>query len=519
MSLIVSLLKIPAELLRYFAVLTIFFFGLSLLIPGTQIFIEKIFSKISKYVPQQTNREGFLGGILIGLSIGLLWTPCVGPILASVISLAITGTVSSTAFFITLAYSLGTAIPMFIILKTGRRIFVASPGLISRTKNIQQVFGVIMIITAIMIFFNLDRSLQSYLLDKFPQYGVGLTKIEDNEKVRSALEDMGGKVKQQNLGRPMFKELQNLGPAPELIVGGQWFNLAGNKPFTLQDKRGEVILIDFWTYTCINCIRTLPYLSSWHEKYKDKGLTIIGVHSPEFEFEKEAQNVQAAIDDFKIPYPVMQDNDFATWRAYNNRYWPAKYLIDKDGNIRYYHFGEGDYDKTESAIQALLAEAGQDLSQMKIGNEQYKTVSATPELYLGYGRAEHLSSPEKIIPNKLISYTKPSFFPDNSFAFEGGVVVGEEYSAPSSGSKLYLKFEAKDVYLVMRSKNGQSGSIRVILDGDVVGSNGGEDVKNGIVTIQNDRLYKLIKLSESGRHELKLEFLDGNVELFAFTFG
>ena len=226
-------------------------------------------------MPNSQGRTGFGGGLLIGFSVGLLWTPCVGPILASVISLAITGTVTFDAFLITLAYSLGTAIPMFLIILGGQNALRRVPWLLANTGKIQKAFGILMIITAIGIYFNVDRRFQTYILNTFPQYGAGLTQFEDNEMIRKQLDKKsGGKIKKEDMNK-----LQ----APELIPGGVWFN---SDPLTLSQLKGKVVIIDFWTYTCINCQRTFPYLKQWHEKYKDQGLVIIGVHSPEFEFEK-----------------------------------------------------------------------------------------------------------------------------------------------------------------------------------------------------------------------------------------
>lgn len=521
LSILVSALGISADKLRLLSVVTIFLFGISLLIPASQVFFEALFSRLSRYLPQQTGREGFFGGLLVGISIGLLWTPCVGPILAAVISLALTGVVNGTAFFITLAYSVGTAIPMFIIVSTGRKIFTQVPWLLSKSALIQKTFGVVMIVTALLIFFNIDRTFQNYILDKFPNYGVGLTKLEDNKAVKKALDKINGQKPSVDMGRPTYEMLENQGKAKELRPGGVWFNLpAGKDSYNLQELRGKVVLIDFWTYTCINCIRTLPYLKTWHEKYSSEGLVIIGVHSPEFEFEKSAKNVKKAISDFGLEYPVVQDNDFATWRAYDNHYWPAKYLIDKNGNIRYHHFGEGAYDATERAIQSLLFESGADISDVDISNPSYTTQARTPELYLGYDRAEFLASSERVIPDKSSNYSKPAFFPENSFAFEGEFMVGRQYVSPSLGTKLYLNFEAREVFLVMRLKNSGQARVRVLLDGKVVSAGtAGEDVKEGAVTVTSDRLYRLIRLPEVGRHELMLEFIDDKVELFAFTFG
>lgn len=518
LSTIVRVTGISADAVRQISVLTIFTFGLSLIVPQFRRLMEGLFSKLAATgkSKQSTVKQDFTGGIAVGLSLGLVWAPCVGPILASVITLALTGTVTASAFIVTLAYSIGTAIPMLAITYGGRNLLSRIPWLTSHTDQIQKTFGVLMIITAIAIFFNWDRKFQTYILSTFPNYGVGLTKFEDNPLVKKALESFNSKpADQSSLGKPMYDLVgENLGKAAEFIPGGQWFN---SDPLTLAGLRGKVVLVDFWTYTCINCIRTLPYLKNWHTKYKDKGLVIVGVHTPEFEFEKNPDNVQEAIADFDLDYPIMQDNDYATWRAYDNHYWPAKYLVDKEGKIRYTHFGEGEYDQTEKKIQELLGETGAAVD-VQLNNPQYRIFSRTPELYLGYDRIAHFASPERILPNREETYSVPGTVPSNSVAYGGAWTVGWQYAMPKQGATLILHFDAGEVFLVMRPITG-TGKIRVTLDDGVPAAESGEDVKESVITVDADRLYRLIKLNAPGTHILKLEFLDDNVELYAFTFG
>jgi len=521
LSTLVRSTGISADSLRYLSIIIISFFGLSLLIPKLRVELEVLLSKLSSGAqknPQTKDHPDFVAGVLVGLSLGLLWAPCVGPILASVISLALTGTVTLSAVFVTFAYSLGTAIPMLAITYGGRDLLNRAPWLLKNTGQIQKIFGVLMILTALSILLNLDRKFQTFVLTTFPSYGAGLIRFEENAFVQNALARLSVTAPNKTvLGKPMNEMLDDtLGTVPELIVGGQWFN---TDPLTMESLRGKVVLIDFWTYTCINCIRTLPYIRNWHAKYQDKGLVIIGVHTPEFEFEKSSKNVQKAIEDFALPYPIMQDNDYATWRAYNNRYWPAKYLVDKDGKLRYTHFGEGDYDETEKMIQKLLEETGASI-QVDVSNPQYRVFSRTPELYLGYERLAYFASPERIAPNKETSYSLPTRMPPNSLGYEGPWIVGGERAMPQKGATLRLSFDASEVFLVMRPKEGTSAEASVVLDGLVVDATlAGEDVVQGTVTVENDRLYKLIKLEAPGEHILELKFLDDNMELYAFTFG
>lgn len=515
LSTIVGLSGISANSLRVFSIVVLSILGASLFVPQIQARLEILFGRLANLVPSGQNRTGFWGGLIIGLSLGLLWTPCVGPILASVISLAITGTVTAQALLITLAYAVGTAIPMFGIMLAGSTALQKVPWLVRNASRIQKAFGVLMILTAVGMLFNVDRRFQTYILTVFPGYGVGLTRFEDNASVRQALERVNQKpVEDTKIGKPMFEVAIPKGPiAPELIPGGKWFN---SEPLTLSGLKGKVVVVDFWTYTCINCQRTLPYLRKWYEKYKDKGLVIIGVHSPEFEFEKDANNVGRAIQDFGLTYPIVQDNNFDTWRAYNNHYWPAKYLIDKDGYIRYTHFGEGKYDETEKVIQELLKETGATDVTVELDNPTYQVSSNTPETYLGYERIQNFASLETIVKNTLITYTAPTSLKSNQVAFEGGWVVKGEYADPQEGAKLFLNFEAKEVFLVMRSK-GDLAKVRVYLDNKL--QDFGEDNKYGVVSVDSDRLYKIINLQLPGRHLLRLEFEDNNSELFAFTFG
>ncbi len=516
LSAIVRLSGIPSESLRIFSILVLSAFGASLLVPQIQTKMEIVFGRLANLMPSGTDRSGFWGGLVIGFSLGLLWTPCVGPILASVISLAITGAVTVQAFLLTLAYAAGTVIPMFAIMLAGSKALQKVPWLVRNTSRIQKVFGMLMILTALGIYFNVDRRFQTYILETFPNYGIGLTQFEDNELVKNQLDQLHNEASkntsQSNSSSKSIDSPSEL--APEIIPGGNWFN---SEPLKLQELRGKVVLIDFWTYSCINCQRTLPYLRTWWEKYEQDGLVIIGVHSPEFEFEKNPDNVAQAIEDFELSYPIVQDNDFATWKAYKNRYWPAKYLLDKQGVIRYTHFGEGKYDETEQKIQELLSESGEAFTPKSINNPTYKSFARTPELYLGYDRIEYLSSPENIVKDQSMDFSSPNELPENSFALEGSWQITPEFASPSSsGSALKLHFEAQNAFLVARPKQ-KTAKLRVTINGEV--KNSAIDVVNGVVSIDADRLYHLISLEKPGKHTVTLELIEGEVELYAFTFG
>ncbi|MCA9369256.1 redoxin domain-containing protein, partial [Candidatus Woesebacteria bacterium] len=414
---IVQAIGIPADSLRVVSIVILFVFGLSLLLPFMQAMLEQAFSMFAGKLPSNAQVTSFGGGVLVGFSLGLLWTPCVGPILASVLSLALTGTVNGAAVFITLAYALGTGLPMLAIMIGGQSLLQRNTWLLRRSVAIQKGFGVVMMATAVAIYFNVDRRFQTYILEVFPNYGTGLTKFEDTDIIKEQLEELqqsGSDQESSLIGKPSPVMSDDYGLAPELASKGPWIN---SEPLTLHELRGKVVLVDFWTYSCINCIRTLPYLRDWHAKYADDGLVIIGVHTPEFEFEKDTENVTKAVADFELTYPIVQDNEYATWRAFNNRYWPAKYLIDAKGHIRYFHFGEQGYDETEAKIQELLKEAGLGEEFSTVDNPEYTTYARTPETYLGYERMAGLVVTQKVEANQKNSFSAPESLSRNSFAF------------------------------------------------------------------------------------------------------
>jgi cytochrome c biogenesis protein CcdA/thiol-disulfide isomerase/thioredoxin len=522
LSAIVRATGLSADALRSVSIVIILVFGISLLLPQFQVLMEKLFSKLSGKFALQKQGDGFGGGVLIGLSLGLIWTPCVGPILASVITLAATSSVSLSAVFITLAYSLGTAIPMFAIMYGGRRLLQKVPWLLPNAGKIQKAFGVLMILTAIGIYFNIDRRFQTYILTTFPQYGVGLTKFEDNDMVKQQLDNLK-EEKEPRKTKEQDNLLNQKIEAPEIIPGGVWFN---SEPLTIKELKGKVVLIDFWTYTCINCQRTFPYLKEWHAKYKDMGLVIIGVHSPEFEFEKSPENVRKAIKDFELQYPIIQDNNFETWTAYNNRYWPAKYLIDKDGFVRYFHAGEGAYGETEQVIQELLKESGQSLS-VDIENDTNlnRNSDISHETYLGYQRMEFLTGQGNAGPGEQ-KFTVSDNISKNSFTFGGTWDIQKESAVAGDSAVIVYNAVAEKVFLVANPPDGSTGTIKVkVLYLDEPGEKmvdekmAGKDVKNGIIKVDADRLYELIDLKGYPTNfMLKLEFSPG-VEAFAFTFG
>lgn len=298
-------------------------------------------------------------------------------------------------------------------------------------------------------------------------------------------------------------EFKNYGPAPEFAGITKWLNTDKNSPVKITDLKGKVVLVDFWTYSCINCVRTFPYITQWYEKYKDQGLEIIGVHTPEFAFEKVTGNVENAIKTHKINYPVAQDNNYKTWSAYHNQFWPANYLIDKDGNIVYTHFGEGNYDITEKAIRTLLGLEGEYNTPPAAETNQ----SQTPEMYFGLARLQNFGNAEKPSGDEQI-YTFPKNLSSNKFALEGKWQFNQEAAIHTNGfGKIKLRFNAAKVFMVAES--AKPTTIRVYVDGELV---------KGVVVNASD-LYQLYDSMVGGEHTMEIEVPDGGFQAFTFTFG
>lgn len=511
-------LHIDPNLFRLVAVIIIGLLGLSMLIPSLGARFETFVNQILSPFQNKIRKEGsgFGAGYVTGFSIGLVWAPCAGPILATIATLAATQAVDTKVVLVTLAYVSGLGIPLFIFSVTGSLFFSRMRKLTKYTGVIQQVFGVIMIAAALLIYTNYDKVIQVKILNLFPSYGNFLNKIESNEKVSKELSALRG---EEDL-KPQVSQgegLSDLGPAPELTGIANWLNSA---PLSMESLKGKVVLIDFWTYSCINCVRTLPHLTGWYERYKDKGFVIIGVHTPEFAFEKDIKNVQNALKQFKINYPVAQDNAYGTWKAYKNRYWPAKYLVDANGRIRYTHFGEGKYDKTENAIRTLLQEAGQTIDvSLNLLEDKTPRYKRTPETYLGVKRMAHFSSLEKPIIGEQ-TFTLPEILSQDHFAYQGVWTLNNESGKAKKGSALEIHFKADKVFLVIGpSAAGQS--VTLFIDGKKVNAtNAGADVKDGNIMLDQERLYHLIDLKgKLESHTLRIEFNNDDIKVYAFTFG
>ena len=459
-----------------------------------------------------------LSGFLTGLILGIVWSPCGGPILASIAVLAATGQVHFTVVLVTLAYVIGVGIPLFGFIYGGQQLVARTRFLSKYTGRIQQIFGVIMILMAVAIYFNVDKLLQAKLLETFPAIGNSFDAFENNSAVTNQLNALKGST-------PIATPTDNSSllpynvPAPEFSGITNWLNT--DHPLTMKELKGKVVLVDFWTYTCINCIRTLPHTESLYEKYKDQGFVVVGVHTPEFAFEKDTTNVANALKQFGITYPVAQDNNYGTWNAYGNEYWPAEYLIDANGNVRHTHFGEGEYDQTEKAVQVLLAEAGKSVpTSIETIPDLTPVQQSSPESYIGSDRAEYYF-PDHVTKNGTRDYTLSNAIPVNSFSLGGTWTIENADAIAGKDATLSYHFNASNVFLVLRPGTNASAKLKIFLDGKPVdATNAGTDVANGEVTVDKDRLYNLIDLKGKYEdHVLRIEFENPGTQAFAFTFG
>jgi cytochrome c biogenesis protein CcdA/thiol-disulfide isomerase/thioredoxin len=476
---------------RNFGITVLAALGLLFLIPDAMTRFESWMSARFSRSGQPTQRHGFGGGFLLGLSLGAVWTPCAGPVLAGVVAAAQTQQIDGRLVGITVAYAIGAALPMGLIAALGQRIVARVRWLSQRLNRVQQIFGLVLILVSLLMASNVDRRIQAWIIERTPNWLPQLQQFEEGINMAEASNDKKS-------------------PASELAGITGWIN---HEPITIAALRGKVVLVKFWTYTCINCIRTLPYVQSWYDKYHDQGFEIVAVHTPEFEFEKVPANVEKAVKDFSITYPVALDPDYKTWQAYENRYWPAKYLLDAQGNIRYVHFGEGEYDETELVIQQLLREAGQTVTEDLVAapGTPFRT-GQTPETYFGLARAQRFGSAEPLIPGQG-TYSANQDLQADSWALEGGWTVNEESVLAEAGSALTMQVQSKDVYVVLNASGDADWPVHVVADG--VG------ILQATVSGQagDQALYRVASFPEFGEHRIRLEFPQGGVRVYAATFG
>ena len=462
---VIDALGLPGDLLRTVAIVVLLLFGIILLVPPLSARVEAWLTRLAPSGHAGACADGFWSGVLVGASLGLVYAPCAGPILAGVITVSASQSFTAGRLAIAFAYGIGSAIVLYGLMLGGRSMI---RRLSRNAGRFQMAAGAVMVVVAFAMLGNLDMRFQSAIAADLPSVLLDPT---------SSLEKKVAHVRHPSLG-----------VAPDFTGTERWFNTPGDKPLHLAQLRGKVVLVDFWTYTCINCLRTLPYLKALDSHYRKDGLVIVGVHTPEFPFERDAGNVAAAIKENGIHYPVAQDNKYATWDAYGNQYWPAEYLIDAKGRVRFVHFGEGDYAKKERIVRQLLAEAGHGaVGAMTHPNVQVASpLVGTPETYLGTARTPH---------------------PPGYLTFIGPWHREPEFAESGPGTRLRLGFQARRVFLVLGSRD-RTRSLDVVLDG--------RPYRHLLVKAQ--QLYTLVDLPRVGRHELELRPESG-IRAYAFTFG
>jgi cytochrome c biogenesis protein CcdA/thiol-disulfide isomerase/thioredoxin len=526
---VLDALGLSDTLLRTLAIVVLLAFGATLIVPVLAARLEGRLSGAAVRLgmrPASAAGDGFGSGMLVGASLGLVYAPCAGPVLAGVITVSASQPFTAGRLAVALAYGVGSALVLYLLMLGGRRLAVP---LARRSGALQAAMGAVMVLVALAMLNDYDLRFQSAIAKDLPSFLVNPTEsIETTAAARDALDDIrGGDPSALSAAaeatEPAHRSrgrlgLRDYGRAPDFTDTQRWFNTGNGRPLTMAELRGRVVLIDFWTYTCVNCLRTLPYLKAWDTRYRAQGLTIVGVHTPEFPFEKDAGNVADAIDREGLRYPVVQDNDYGTWDAYGNQYWPAHYFVDARGHVRYAHFGEGDYAHGEAIIRALLADAGRrvEAARSRVHGVAASPGVTTPESYLGSSRAARFAN-GTILPGRQDFRTAPA--PRQNMLSYGGVwEIAREEATAGPGAALELRFGARRVFLVLGSP-GAPRRMRVLLDGrPIPEALAGRDVHDGVATISAQRLYDLVELPAVGEHLLRLESEPG-IQGYAFTFG
>lgn len=495
---------------RYAAMLLLLLMGLALIFPGLSVRLMRPFVAFGARLQQRADRQASIkGSLLLGVAVGFLWAPCAGPILGLLLAGAALSGANLYSALLLLAFATGAATSLAVALLAGGRVFNLMKRSLGAEEWLRRGLGAAVLAGVVVIALGWDT--------RFLAQFSFLSTADTEQRLIAQL-----------AAKPGATNSADSRMAPSLSGATQWLN---SPPLTVEMLRGKVVLVDFWTYSCINCLRTLPYLKAWDEKYRSQGLVIVGVHSPEFAFEKDRGNVERAIRDLGITYPVAMDNQYAIWNAYRNEYWPAHYLIDAQGRIRDQHFGEGKYQETEQMIRSLLKEAhpgvfatGDELVQVAGAGATAAASDAarSPETYLGYARQQNLVSPEAIKKDTPAQYSSPRTLKLDQWALSGKWrVSGESAALQESGGAISYRFHGRDLHLVLGSRSGNPVRFKVTLDGALPGADHGADIDaqgNGV--IREQRLYQLIRQDgEIGDHIFRIEFQDAGAEAFAFTFG
>jgi cytochrome c biogenesis protein CcdA/thiol-disulfide isomerase/thioredoxin len=481
-------LGLPADTLRDIAIAALLVLAATLVFPPVARWLQRPFAALGRRRPPAD-----ANGFVLGVSLGLVFVPCAGPVLAAISALAATGDVGSRTIAATAAYALGAALPMLAIAVGGRRLTSGVRVLRTHAETTRRAAGVVIGATALAIALGADQRFTTAI----PGYTEALQdRIERSSVAEHELRLLSG-TEDTGLASRIVR-------APEFRGIEQWLNTPGGEPVSIWGLRGKVVILDFWTYSCINCLRTLPHLKAWDRAYRDEGLVIVGVHSPEFAFEREAGNVRSAVRRLGVRYPVALDNDFATWRAYDNQYWPAKYIVDRSGRVRYAHFGEGAYDETETWIRRLLGEKVRVDAERTSVADRTPHDAVTPEIYLGYARLDHLDGPVTFDREDTYTYPRRALMRDE-VAYDGRWTVTPEHIAAGTGARMSLRFRANEIFLVLAGE----GRVGVFVDRRRLPP---------IVVSGTPRLYDVARFGKLTSGLLELRFSPG-VEGYAFTFG
>jgi cytochrome c biogenesis protein CcdA/thiol-disulfide isomerase/thioredoxin len=492
---ILSLLHLPQDALRDAGIALLGVVGLGYLVPPLGRLLERPFARIRTRQP-----SGRTGGFLLGLAVGVVYVPCAGPVLAAIAVVGATHRVGLTAVILTAAFAVGTAVPLLAVALAGGQLTSRIGAIRRKAPQLRLVGGVVLVVMAVVIATNALAGLQRDV----PGYADAL---QGSAKIRSQLNALTG-AKHTTLSscNSSATTLVNCGPAPNFAEVTAWLNTPGGKPLSLSELRGKVVLVDFWTYSCINCQRTLPHVETWYKDYAKDGFVVVGVHTPEFAFEHVVSNVRAQAAALGVRYPVAVDDNYGTWNAYDNEYWPADYLIDAQGNVRSVHFGEGGYSTTEQLIRQLLQAAHPTVSLPPPSEVPDKTPTGemSPETYVGYQRLQYLD-PDNAVEGASANYQFPATLPLGALGLAGTWTDNAEEATAGNGAEMELGFLAKDVYLVLSG----TGTLEVSVNGHHTQT---IDV-SGV-----PRLYTLLQAGSATQGTLLLHASPG-IEAYDFTFG
>ncbi|NUU19248.1 cytochrome c biogenesis protein DipZ [Cellulomonas humilata] len=504
-TVLLNLLGLPQDLLRWAGIAVLALLGVGLLVPRFEEVLERPFQRLT---PKRAPGAG-RGGFVLGLGLGAVYVPCAGPVLAAITVAGATGSVGPGTVVLTVSFALGAAIPLLILALAGRRVAERIAAFRTHQRAIRAAGGVLMVALALALAFNLTDAIQRAL----PGYTEQLqARVAANETVREQL-DLGGLVTDEN--RQLAEcsnnsaELEDCGPAPAIRGIDTWLNTPDGAPVDLADLRGKVVLLDFWAYSCINCQRSVPHVTAWEEAYRDDGLVVIGVHTPEYAFERETRNVVDGAERLGITYPVAQDNAYATWTAYRNRYWPAHYLIDADGQIRQVSQGEGGYAQTETLIRELLTQAdpGVTLGARTQVDDTTPVADVTQETFLSVSKKSNVSGEYR---EGESTYTLPEDQPADTVALGGTWTTDYQGATAGPDARLRLRYHAEVVQVVLGGTGAVTATVRDE-DGTVVD-------RVELAVDGSPRAYALVDDDSvrSGTVELTAQ---SGVQVFSFTFG